>query len=310
MEMPDDPKRISEELVVAVSTHHKLNIATHLKTVKMYLDPILDNRALYQLVVEVTDLCQGEEAENADAMDSLLQFIVQQIKPEDWSNSETCDLIEWMANGHGLFMATTTPNGKTLSVPMHEVLMSIQNKIDRMSGQSRIYVEYCRDIVFVNFVRVCKLALEYEHPRLSTLIAKSLNQIELLRDLPYTSVNRQMSTSTRKMTQSMADMMFKIGKNVIGDAANENMVPVTDKQLKRIEKFISSITPQLKGVCETVDASIATASDDDLADRMSETLGKVVSMNIGTLMKTSLSKDLQEDSDEDDIPPPDKKFRS
>ncbi len=126
--------------------------------------------------------------------------------------------------------------------------------------------------------------------------------------MPYTSVNRQVSRSSRMMTNTMANMIYKVSRNVMKDEAVTEYLPHNDKYLGILNNFITTLTPKLQSVCETVDASMADTSNEDMEQKIQDTLGKVVTLNLGMVVGSDLVNTLQT---ADDVEfPPNKKLRA
>lgn len=165
--------------------------------------------------------------------------------------------------------------------------------LDRITDQNtKKYIAYCRDIVFVNLVRICKLALEFKFPELAEQISESIKPIELSNNFPYCSVNRLMPSASRRITHKMADLMFQVGKNMGGESLTEKCIPMDESQMHVLEKMLGMLTPQLEKVCATVKNNLEGVSEADMEARLSDTLGQRVNSNIGAILKSDIKNDI------------------
>lgn len=169
-----------KELVYAMSMYHKCMIASHLQSMMLFLEPVMGTEASYKQVTQFVNLCAGNRmCLDPSSIDSLLIHLVSQLAKVQCLTDGSRTLVECMESGMQLYLAVETDKGHMLSLSMTDITQLINMRIMGLSGNSRRYVEYCRDVVFLSFMRICKLAVEYDHPSMAGRFTKAINVLEL-----------------------------------------------------------------------------------------------------------------------------------
>lgn len=277
---------ISRTMILAQRTYHLLLLRGHLQAIRTFLEPIVDART-FKHTEQIINLClRGLDTMSTDLIDSILENMVLQMDEIVWDCGEPGNLFQHMEAGKHLFLAIKY-KGQIMSTPMHTIYVESGLRLSKITCEAtQMYMGYCRDIVFVNLIRICKLANEFKNPELAEQICQHLTPLELSNNLPYSSVNRHMSTTSRRLTSRMADMMYKVGRDVAGENMISKMTPLQDTHMKVIESFLATLTPQLTGVMTTVTQSLGNASEDELETNMADTLGECVTANLSTLLSS------------------------
>lgn len=131
--------------------------------------------------------------------------------------------------------------GGKFELPMREVVTNIETKLAALSGKGKTYVEYCRQVVYINFLRICK------QPELAHSICEKLRLMESNADMPYTSVDRYMSLNSRKITQCMATMMYRLSHKWMAESMDGEEETINDENMHQMENFMATMSPHLEG---------------------------------------------------------------